>query len=98
MHGTGAGRAGAEEVDRAAGGVTVSRTDDGQRVAEDVADVEVASRIRLEYRAVGVGTAVGAHVGYPDLAAEAGAEVSAAHCRAGVGVAVEGVVGILGVA
>ena len=98
MHGGRARGAGAEEVDGAAGGGAVGGTDDGECVAEDVADVEVAGRIRFEYRAVGVGLTVGAHVGYADLAIEAGTEVSAAGCGAGVGVVVEGVVCILGVA
>ena len=69
----GAGSAGAEEIDRAAAGGAVCGTDDGEGVAEDVADVEVAGRVRFEDRAVGVGLAVGAHVGYADLAGEAGA-------------------------
>ena len=98
MHGGRARGAGAEEVDGAAGGGAVGGTDDGERVAEDVADIEVAGRIRFEYRAVGVGLTVGAHVGYTDLAIEASTEVSAAGCGAGVGVVVEGVVCILGVA
>ena len=98
MHGGRAWAAGAEEVDGAAGGGAVGGTDDGEGVAEDVADVEVAGRVRFQYRAVSVGTTVGAHVRYADLAIEAGTEVSAAGCGAGVGVVVEGVVGILGVA
>ena len=98
VHGGGAGCARVEEVDGAAGGLAVGGTDDGERVAEDVADVEVAGRVRLEYCPVCVRPAVGAHVGYADLTAKAGTEVGAAHCRAGVGVAVERVVGILSVA
>ena len=42
--------------------------------------------------------AVRAHVGNADLAGEAGAEVSAAGCRALGAVVVEGIVGVLGVA
>lgn len=94
----GARGAGTKEVGRAAGGGAVGGTDDGEGVAEDVADVEVAGRVRFEYRAVGVGVAVGAHVGYADLAVETGSEVCAAGCGTGVGAAVEGEVGVLGVA
>ena len=93
-----AGRAGAEEVDGAAGGGAVGRTDDGERVAEDVADVDVAGRVRFEYRAVGVRPPVGAQVGDADLAVEARSEVRAAGCGTRVGAAVEGEVGVLGVA
>ena len=64
--------AGAEEVLGAARGVAVGGTDDGEGVAEDVADVEVAGRVRFEDRAVCVRPTVGAQVGYADLAAEAG--------------------------
>lgn len=78
--------------------MAVGGTDDGERVAEDVADVEEAGRVRLEYCSVCVRPAVGAHVGYADLAREASAEVGAAHGGAGVPVAIEGVVGILSVA
>lgn len=98
VHGGGAGRARVEEVDGAAGGMAVGGTDDGERVAEDVADVEEAGRVRLEYCAVCVRPAIGTHVGYADLAREASAKVGAAHGGAGVAVAVEGVVGILSVA
>ena len=45
-----------------------------------------------------MGLTVGAHVGYADLAVEAGSEVCAAGCGAAVGAAVEGVVCTLGVA
>ena len=93
-----AGRTRAEEVDGAAGRVSGGRTDDGEGVAEDIAHVEVAGRVGLEDGAVGVGAAIGAHVGDADLAVEAGAEVSAAGCGTGVGVVVKGVVGVLGVA
>ena len=89
--------AGAEEVDGAAGGGTVGGTDDWEGVAEDVADVEVAGRVRFEDRAHGVGLAVGAQVGYADLAVEAGSEVCAPGCGTGVGTAVECVVGTLSV-
>ena len=78
--------------------MAVGGTDDGESVAEDVADVEVTGRVQLDYRAVGVGPSVSAHVGNADLAAEAGTEVSAAGCRALIGVAVEGIEGILGIA
>ena len=88
---------GAEEVDSAAGGGTVGGTDHWEGVAEDVADVEVAGRVRFEDRAHGMGLAVGAHVGYADLAVEAGSEVCATGCRTGVGAAVERVVGTLSV-
>lgn len=98
MYGGGAGCACAEEVDGAAGGVPVGGTDDWERVSEDVADVEVAGRVRLKYCSVCMRPAIGAHVGYPDLAAEACAEVGAAFGAAGVGVAIEGIVGILSVA
>lgn len=91
-------RAHAEKVEGAACGGAVGGTDHGESVAEDVADVEVAARVGFEYRTVGGGLAVGAHVGYADLAGEAGSEICTAGCRAGVGAAVEGVVGTLGVA
>ena len=92
------GAVGAEEVEGAARGDVVGGADDGQGVAEDVADVEVARRVGLEDRAVGVRLPVGAQVGDADLAVEAGAEVGAAGRGAGAGAAVEGVVGVLGVA
>ena len=78
--------------------MAVGGTDDGESVAEDVADVEEAARVQFDYCAVGVDPAVSAHVGNTDLAAEAGTEVSAAGCWALIGVAVEGVVGVLGIA
>ena len=90
--------AGAEEVLGAAGGGAVGGADDGEGIAEDVADVEVAGWVRLEDRAHGVGLAVGAQVGYADLTVETGSEVCAAGCGTGVGAAVEGEVGTLGVA
>ena len=92
-----AGGAGAEEVDGAAAGRAVGGADDGEGVAEDVADVEPAQRVRFQDRPVGVRLAVGAHVGYADLSVEARAEVGAAGCGARVRAAVEGVVGVLGV-
>ena len=64
--------AGAEEVLGAARGLAVGGTDDGEGVAEDVADVEVAGRVRFEDRAVSVRPTVSAQVGYADLATEAG--------------------------
>lgn len=90
-------RAHAEKVESAARRGAVGGTDDGEGVAENVADVEVTARVGFEYRTVSVGTAVGAHVRYADLTIEAGSEVCAAGCGAGVGAAVEGEVGILGV-
>ena len=78
--------------------MAVGGTDYRESVAEDVADVEKAGWVQLDYRAVGVDPAIRAHVGNADLAVEAGAEVSAASCRALIGVAVEGKVGILGIA
>ncbi len=98
MNGGGAGGPCVEEVDGAAGGGAVGGTDDGEAVAEDVADVEVAGRVRFEDGAIGVGPAVAAHVGDADLAAEAGAEIGAASCGTGVGAAIEGEVRVLGVA
>ena len=98
VDGGGAGGPCVEEVDGAAGGGAVGGTDDGEAVAEDVADVEVAGRVRFEDGAVGVGPAVAAHVGDADLAAEAGAEIGAAGCGTGVGAAIEGEVRVLGVA
>ncbi len=88
----------AEEVDRTAGGGAVGGADDGEGVAENVADVEVAAWVCLEDRAHGVGLAVGAQVGYADLTVETGSKVCAARCGTGVGAVVEGEVGILGVA
>ena len=98
LHGSRTRGARAEEVGSATGRGAVGRTDDGKSVAEDVADVEVAAGIRFEDRAVGVGAAVGAHVGYADLAVEARPEICTAGCGTGVGAAVEGVVCTLGVA
>ena len=60
----GAGSAGAEEIFPAAGGgggaVVCCGADNGQGIAEDVADVEKAAWVRFEDCAVGVGVAVGA--------------------------------------
>ena len=97
LHGSRAGGTRAEEVGSATCRGAVGRTDDREGVAEDVADVEVAAWVRFEDRAVGVGVAVGAHVGYADLAVEARSEICAAGCGTGVGAAVEGVVCTLGV-
>ena len=98
LHGSRAGGARAEEVGSATCRGAVGRTDDREGVAEDVADVEVAAWVRFEDRAVGVGVAVGAHVGYSNLPVEARPEICTAGCGTGVGAAVEGVVCTLGVA
>lgn len=98
LHGAGAWGAGAEKVDGAARGGAVGGTEDREGVAENVADVEVAGRVRFEDRAVGVGLAVSAQVRNAYLAAEARSEICAAGCGASVGAAVEGEVGVFGVA
>ena len=92
------GAAGAEEVLGAACHGAAAGTDDGEGVAEDVADVEIAARVRLDDGALGVDEAVGVLVCDADLAGEAGAEVGAAGRGTGVGAVVEGEPGVFGVA
>ena len=88
----------AEKVGSATRRGAVGRTHDRKCVAEDIANVKVASGVCFKNRAVGVGLAVGAHVGYTNLAVEARPEICTAGCGTGVGALVEGVVCGLGIA